>query len=91
MVSDRIRRMTPSATSTLNGMVSEMKARGENIISFNVGEPDFDTPSAIRDALVDAVDAGKTRYVAVGGITPLRETIAAKLSKDNGLDRKSVV
>ncbi|MBR0307914.1 MAG: pyridoxal phosphate-dependent aminotransferase [Mogibacterium sp.] len=85
MVSDRIRRMTPSATSTLNGMVSEMKARGENIISFNVGEPDFDTPSAIRDALVDAVDAGKTRYVAVGGITPLRETIAAKLSKDNGL------
>ena len=86
MVSDRIKRMTPSATSTLNGMVSEMKARGENIISFNVGEPDFDTPSAVRDALVDAVDAGKTRYVAVGGIMPLREAIAAKLRKDNGVE-----
>ncbi|MBQ6150740.1 MAG: pyridoxal phosphate-dependent aminotransferase [Mogibacterium sp.] len=86
MISQRIKRMTPSATSTLNGMVSEMKARGEHVISFNVGEPDFDTPAAVREALKEATDTGKTRYVAVGGITPLREAIAAKLKKDNGLN-----
>ena len=86
MVSERISRMTPSATSTLNGMVSDMKARGEHVISFNVGEPDFDTPKAICDALKKAVDEGKTRYIAVGGILPLRKAIAAKLKNDNGLE-----
>lgn len=86
MVSERISRMTPSATSTLNGMVSDMKARGEHVISFNVGEPDFDTPKAICDALKRAVDEGKTRYVAVGGILPLREAVAVKLKKDNRLE-----
>ena len=86
MVSERISRMTPSATSTLNGMVSDMKARGEHVISFNVGEPDFDTPAAICDALKQAVGEGKTRYVAVGGILPLRKAVAAKLRKDNGLE-----
>jgi len=86
MVSERIRRMKPSATSTLNGMVSEMKARGESVVSFNVGEPDFDTPEPIIKALEEAVKNGKTRYVAVGGILPLREAIARKLKKDNGLD-----
>ena len=86
MVSERISRMTPSATSTLNGMVSDMKARGEHVISFNVGEPDFDTPAAICDALRQAIDEGKTRYVAIGGILPLRKAVAAKLRIDNGLD-----
>ena len=86
MVSERIRRMTPSATSTLNGMVSELKARGENVIPFNVGEPDFDTPAAVTEALKEAADEGKTRYVAVGGIMPLREAIASKMKKDNGLE-----
>ena len=86
MVSERISRMTPSATSTLNGMVSDMKARGEHVVSFNVGEPDFDTPAAICDALRKAIDEGKTRYVAIGGILPLRKAVAAKLRIDNGLD-----
>ena len=85
MVSKRIQNMKPSATSTINGMVSEMKARGENVISFNVGEPDFDTPSSVICALEKAVEEGKTRYVAVGGITPLRMAIADKLRRDNGL------
>lgn len=85
MVSKRIQNMKPSATSTINGMVSEMKARGENVISFNVGEPDFDTPSPVICALEKAVEDGKTRYVAVGGITPLRMAIADKLRRDNDL------
>lgn len=86
MVSERIKNMKPSATNVVNGMVTEMRANGEDVISFNVGEPDFDTPAVIIDAIADAMREGKTRYVGVGGIPELKDAIIEKLSKDNGLE-----
>lgn len=85
MVSQRIKDMTPSVTSMLASKISEMQAAGENIIGFNVGEPDFPTPQKITDACTRAIAEGKTKYVAVGGILPLKKEICKKLAKDNEL------
>lgn len=86
MLSERIRRMTPSATNVVNGMVTEMRARGEDVISFNVGEPDFDTPEVIIKAMNRAMEEGKTRYVGVAGIPELKAAIIDKLKHDNGIE-----
>jgi aspartate aminotransferase len=63
----------------------EMKAEGIDVISFGVGEPDFDTPEHIKEAAVRALRDGKTKYTAAAGIPELKEAIASKLSRDNGL------
>lgn len=86
MVSKRIKNMTPSATSSLVGTIAELRAQGEDIISFNAGEPDFDTPEAVVASCKDALDAGYTKYCPVAGIIGLRQAISDKLKKDNGLD-----
>ena len=86
MVSDRILNMTPSATSTLGGKISEMKNAGIDIAAFNLGEPDFPTPEKISKACTEAMEAGKTKYIAIGGLLQLRKTIAEKFKKDNGLE-----
>ncbi len=86
MVSDRISNMTPSATSTLGGKISEMKAAGMNIAAFNLGEPDFPTPEKIAKACTKAMEEGKTKYIAIGGILQLRKAIVEKFRKDNGLE-----
>ena len=83
MISQRIQNVTPSATSMLGGKISEMKAAGLDIASFNLGEPDFQTPQKIMDACSKAMLDGKTKYIAVGGILPLRRAICEKLEKDN--------
>ena len=85
MVSQRIIQMTPSATTTLSGRVLELKAAGADIASFSVGEPDFPTPEKIVRACERALSEGRTKYTAVGGIPSLREAIAEKLEKDNGI------
>lgn len=63
----------------------ELKASGADVISLTIGEPDFDTPEAIRQAAADAMNAGHTHYVPVTGIAELREAIAAKLRDENGI------
>jgi len=78
--------IVPSATLALNAKVGVMKAAGENVIGFAGGEPDFDTPVAIRDAMKAALDAGKTRYTAAAGAPELRNAIKGKLKNENGLD-----
>lgn len=83
MVSQRILGITPSATSTLGGKISEMKAAGVNVAAFNLGEPDFPTPDKITKACIDAALAGNTKYAAINGILPLRQAISEKLEKDN--------
>ena len=85
MVSKRIAQMTPSATNMLTGRVSDMKNAGIDVISFNVGEPDFPTPRPVVDSCCGALNAGRTKYEAVGGIQALRESICKKLKEDNGL------
>ena len=67
-------------------MAEDLKARGQQIISLGLGEPDFDTPANIIDAGVRAMHQGHTRYTAVPGILPLREAICRKLKEENGLE-----
>lgn len=85
MVAKRILEMTPSATSMLMGKIAELRAAGTDVIGFNVGEPDFPTPEAVVDSCREALAAGHTKYVGVGGIQALREAVCEKLERDNHL------
>lgn len=76
----------PSATYKVIARVAELRAQGIAIISLNAGEPDFDTPPHICEAGIEAIRKGHTRYTQIAGIRPLREAIARKFSRENGLD-----
>lgn len=86
MITERIKRMTPSATIELEGTVAELEAAGVHVIGLNAGEPDFKTPENIVKACEKAVESGKTKYISVTGIKPLRDAICNKLKKDNNVD-----
>ena len=88
-LADALSRVKPSATIAVTQKARELKAQGRNIISLSVGEPDFDTPDNIKAAAVDAIRRGETKYTPVSGITPLREAIAAKFKRENGLEYKA--
>ncbi len=79
-------RIAPSATLAMSGRVLEMKARGIDVIGLSAGEPDYDTPDFVKDAAIDAIRAGKTKYTAVDGIPELKAAIVAKFKRDNGID-----
>lgn len=81
----RVTQVTPSMTLAIDTKAKAMKREGIDVISFSVGEPDFDTPAHIRAAAEAALDQGKTRYGAAAGEPGLREAIALKLQRDNGL------
>jgi len=84
-LADRISQVTPSMTLAIDTKAKAMKREGIDVISFSVGEPDFDTPVHIRLAAEAALDQGKTRYGPVAGEPELREVIAHKLQRDNAL------
>ena len=86
MLSKRIQSLSPSLTIAISTLAQELKAEGKDVISFSAGEPDFNTPQIIKDAGIAAITAGHTKYTAVPGIIELRETIAAKLKRDNNLE-----
>lgn len=88
-MSKRLDDVEESATLRLADLTSELKKQGKDILGFNLGEPDFDTPRHIVDAAKKALDEGKTHYAPSPGIQELREAVAQKLRKDNGLDAKS--
>lgn len=85
---DALSRVQPSATIAVTQKARDLKAQGRDIISLSVGEPDFDTPDNIKNAAIDAIRRGETKYTPVAGIVPLREAIAAKFKRENGLDYK---
>jgi len=85
-LSNRISKVKPSATLAITAKAAELRAAGKNIISLSVGEPDFETPIAAREAGITAINAGFTRYTAVPGIPELRKEVAAKFKRDNNLD-----
>ncbi len=87
-ISDALSRIKPSATITLTQKARDLKAQGKDVISLSVGEPDFDTPDNIKNAAIDAIRRGETKYTPVPGIVPLREAIAKKFKRENGLDYK---
>ncbi|NWE25066.1 pyridoxal phosphate-dependent aminotransferase [Pseudomonas gingeri] len=82
----RLASAQPSATYRIIDRVAERRAQGATIISLCAGEPDFDTPAHIRAAAIDAIEHGHTRYTQVAGVRALREAVAAKFRRENGLD-----
>lgn len=84
-VSERVRRIKPSPSTSAADRASQLRREGRSIVNLVVGEPDFDTPAPIRAAAARAMDAGATRYTALPGTVELREAIAAKLARENGL------
>jgi aspartate aminotransferase len=78
----------PSATIVMTQKARDLKAKGRDVISLSVGEPDFDTPDNIKHAAIDAIRRGETKYTPVSGIPQLREAVARKFKRENDLDYK---
>ena len=84
-LSDRINAMEASATLAMAAKTRELKAEGKDIIGLSLGEPDFNIPDFIKEAAKEAIDQNYSKYTPVDGYLELREAIAAKLLRDNGL------
>jgi len=85
-LSNRARNVKPSPTLAVTAMAAELKAQGRDIVSLGAGEPDFDTPEHIKQAAVDALSEGFTKYTAVDGTPGLKNAIIRKFSKENKLE-----
>jgi aspartate aminotransferase len=88
-IADALLRVKPSATIAVTQKARDLKNAGRDIISLSVGEPDFDTPDNIKKAAIAAIERGETKYTPVAGIPPLREAIAQKFKRENGLCYKA--
>ncbi len=85
-LSDRLASVKPSPTLAVTARANELKAQGKDIIGLGAGEPDFDTPQHIKDAAIEAIRAGMTKYTPVGGTPALKQAVIDKFKRDNGLD-----
>ena len=85
-LNQRLANAQPSATYRIMDRVAERRAQGAKIISLCAGEPDFDTPKHVREAAIHAIEHGHTRYTQVAGVRSLREAVAAKFRRENGLN-----
>jgi aspartate aminotransferase len=86
--SQRVTKVAPSATMAVEGRVQEMRRKGEPVIGFGAGEPDFPTPEAIKDAGIEAISSNFTKYTPTGGTAQLKEAIAAQEKNNTGIDYK---
>ncbi|MBV1788604.1 pyridoxal phosphate-dependent aminotransferase [Marinobacterium sp. D7] len=84
-LSNRVNSIKPSPTLAVTNRAAELRAAGQNIIGLGAGEPDFDTPAHIKQAAIDAINNGFTKYTAVDGTPALKKAIIAKFERDNGL------
>jgi aspartate aminotransferase len=84
-LSSRARNTNPSATLAIASSAKRMKAQGFDVVDFGLGEPDFETPAHVKEAAIQAIREGFTKYTAAGGIDELKEAIITKLKRDNGL------
>ena len=82
----RLKAVKPSPTLSLNAKAKALAAKGADVLSFAAGEPDFDTPAHIKDAIKTALDSGFTKYTATGGIPDLKAAIVDKLKRENKLE-----
>jgi len=89
MISERVKRIQESGTMRMKELAGQKKKEGKKIISFTVGEPDFDTPKHIVEAAKKALDEGKTRYLDAPGLPELREAIAQRAKAENGIPCES--
>lgn len=85
-LSDAVNRVAPSATIAVTTKAAELRAAGENVIGLGAGEPDFDTPDHIKQAAIEAIQAGKTKYTPADGLPDLKQAICAKFKRDNDLE-----
>ncbi len=88
LVARTLERVKPSPTMAITNKAREMKAAGFDVIGLGAGEPDFDTPDNIKQAAIDAIKRGETKYTAVDGIPELKQAISEKFARENGLDYK---
>jgi aspartate aminotransferase len=88
-ISERAAQLTPSLTLSIDAKAKAMKAEGIDVCGFGAGEPDFDTPDHIKQATIEALQAGFTKYTPSSGIPELRQAIAEKLAADNGLSYRA--
>src|ERR1700724_511592 len=84
-ISERATQLTPSLTLSIDSKAKAMKVEGIDVCGFAAGEPDFDTPEHIKQAAIEAWQAGFTKYTPSAGIPELRAAIAEKLAADNGI------
>ena len=84
-LSKRVNTLSESITMSITALAKELKANGQDVLSFSAGEPDFDTPQIIKEAAISAINEGFTKYTAVDGIPELKDAIIAKLKRDNNL------
>lgn len=84
-IAQRVQAIKPSPTLAVTARAAEMRAAGHDIIGLGAGEPDFDTPSHIKDAAVEAINKGYTKYTPVDGISALKQAIIDKFARDNQL------
>jgi aspartate aminotransferase len=87
-LADVLSRVKPSATIVITQKARDLKAKGKDVISLSVGEPDFDTPDNVKEAAMAAIRRGETKYTPVSGIPQLRDAVAKKFKRENGLDYK---
>jgi aspartate aminotransferase len=85
-LSDRVQRIKPSPTLTITAHANALKAAGKDVIGLGAGEPDFDTPDHIKQAAIDAIHAGMTKYTAVDGTVELKQAVISKFKNENGFD-----
>lgn len=85
MPAQRVTRVKPSPTLAMNAKANEMKARGEDVVNFGVGEPDFDTPDNVKEAAIKAIRDGFTKYTAAAGTPELKAAVIEKFERDNAL------
>lgn len=81
-----LNRIKPSPTLAITSRVFELKRAGVDVIGLGAGEPDFDTPDFVKEAAIEAIRAGKTKYTDVDGTPELKDAVVAKFKRDNGLD-----
>src|SRR5712672_264801 len=87
-ISQRAALLSPSLTLAIDSKAKQMKAEGQDVVGFGAGEPDFDTPKHIKDAAIKALNEGFTKYTPASGIPELRQAIADKFKRENGLTYK---
>ena len=85
-LAESLARVKPSATMAVTDMARQLRAAGRDVIGLGAGEPDFDTPENIKQAAIDAIARGETKYTAVTGIDELKQAICDKFKRDNNLD-----
>ena len=86
IVSNSLKRIKPSPTIAVSQKARELKAAGKGVIGLGAGEPDFDTPENIKQAAIDAINRGDTKYTAVDGTADLKKAIVNKFKRENNLD-----